>query len=113
MQSLQGMSGPAFDIAYLKAQVLGHNPLAGIQSDFLASDTDLTADLVHVALISPNRLHRNASLRAACLGSDRLSYRLNTSPNKPHATAFQTLPTASLLSLRLSARLQPTCASST
>ena len=52
VQSLQGKSGAAFDNAYLQAQIQGHQQLATVQAEFLAADTDLTADLVHVALIA-------------------------------------------------------------
>ena len=50
--SLQGLSGPAFDEAYVKAQIQGHEQLLVFQQEFLAGDTDPAADFVHVALIA-------------------------------------------------------------
>ena len=62
VQSLQGMSGSGFDKAYVQAQISGHQQLAAIQSEFLANDTDLTADLVHVALIATAFIETHLSI---------------------------------------------------
>ncbi len=67
VQSLQGMSGAAFDIAYIKGQIQGHNQLAAIQSEFLATDTDVTADPVHVALIAAAFIETHLSVLHALL----------------------------------------------
>ena len=50
--SLQALNGPAFDEAYVKAQIQGHQQLLVFQQQFLAGDTDAAADFVHVALIA-------------------------------------------------------------
>jgi putative membrane protein len=67
VQSLQGMSGSAFDTGYLNAQIQGHKQLAAIQSEFLATDTDITADLVHVALIATAFIETHLSVLHALL----------------------------------------------
>ena len=67
VQSLQGLSGAAFDIAYIKGQIQGHNQLAAIQSEFLASDTDITANPVHVALIAAAFIETHLSVLHALL----------------------------------------------
>ena len=50
--ALQALRGPAFDEAFVKAQLQGPEQLLAFQQEFLAGDTDPAADFVHVALIA-------------------------------------------------------------
>jgi putative membrane protein len=67
VQALQSKSGSAFDIAYLNAQIQGHKELQAIQSEFLATDTDITDDLVHTALIATAFIETHLSVLHALL----------------------------------------------
>jgi putative membrane protein len=60
--SLQGQSSLAFDAAYVQAQIQGHRQLLNIQQEFLAGETDPTADFVHIALIATPFIQTHLSI---------------------------------------------------
>jgi putative membrane protein len=62
IQSLQAQSGSAFDTAYVQAQIQGHQELFAIQQQFIAADTDPTADFVHIALIAATSIETHLAI---------------------------------------------------
>jgi putative membrane protein len=62
VQSLQSLSEPDFDAAYLQVQTQGHRQLLMIQTDFVASNPDPASNFVHIALIATTSIKTHLAI---------------------------------------------------